>query len=169
MNGKILVNKARCKKCNDVIESTHVHDFVTCKCSAISVDGGKEYLRRVAIDLQDIEELSEMSDAGVGEDDLFEIPEFLKKPVLDTTKEVLHPPQEALAMENEGGAVFGDFGKEEKRKPRREYKFRKDVAILKGLGWTQSQLNKLDRHKASDYAAHRKEPPPKYSRIKVTP
>lgn len=40
-------NKARCKKCGDVIESKHRHDFVTCKCGAISLDGGKDYQRRV--------------------------------------------------------------------------------------------------------------------------
>ena len=44
---KILVNKAKCLKCDDVIESKHRYDFVQCKCGAIAVDGGKEYLRRV--------------------------------------------------------------------------------------------------------------------------
>jgi hypothetical protein len=44
---KILVNKIRCKRCNDIIESTHVHEFNTCKCGACSVDGGREYIRRV--------------------------------------------------------------------------------------------------------------------------
>ncbi|WP_370684743.1 DUF7695 domain-containing protein, partial [Marinilactibacillus psychrotolerans] len=42
---KILKNKARCKRCDDVIESKHSHDFVTCKCGAISLDGGLEYQR----------------------------------------------------------------------------------------------------------------------------
>lgn len=40
-------NRAKCKKCGDVIESTHVYEFVTCKCGSISVDGGGEYLRRL--------------------------------------------------------------------------------------------------------------------------
>lgn len=39
-------NRAKCLKCGDVIESKHVHDFVSCKCGAISVDGGREYLKR---------------------------------------------------------------------------------------------------------------------------
>lgn len=42
---KVLVNKVRCKKCDDVIESTHSHDFRRCKCGAIFIDGGKEYQR----------------------------------------------------------------------------------------------------------------------------
>lgn len=47
MNERIIIirNAAQCKKCLDIIESTHVHDFVTCKCGAIFVDGGKDYFR----------------------------------------------------------------------------------------------------------------------------
>ncbi len=42
---KILHNRAKCKKCGDVIESMYRHDFVRCKCGAIFVDGGHEYFR----------------------------------------------------------------------------------------------------------------------------
>lgn len=42
----IVKNAIRCKLCGDVIESKHVHDFVTCSCGACSVDGGHDYLRR---------------------------------------------------------------------------------------------------------------------------
>ena len=31
--------------CDEVLESTHRHDFVTCSCGASSVDGGDEYSR----------------------------------------------------------------------------------------------------------------------------
>lgn len=44
---KIIKNAAECKGCGDYIESKHRHDFVTCKCAAISIDGGKEYFRRI--------------------------------------------------------------------------------------------------------------------------
>ncbi len=43
---KIKVNKAKCLFCGDIIESTHVHDYKTCKCGKISVDGGTYYLKR---------------------------------------------------------------------------------------------------------------------------
>ena len=43
---KIKVNKAKCLSCGDIIESKHVHDYKTCKCGKISVDGGLEYLKR---------------------------------------------------------------------------------------------------------------------------
>ncbi len=42
----ILENKIMCLKCNTVIESKTVHDFKWCKCGAVAVDGGKEYLKR---------------------------------------------------------------------------------------------------------------------------
>ena len=43
---KIIKNAIRCNVCGEEIESRHVHDFVTCRCGACSVDGGREYLRR---------------------------------------------------------------------------------------------------------------------------
>ncbi|MCH5325471.1 MAG: hypothetical protein J1E39_09705 [Eubacterium sp.] len=52
---KIIRNAIRCKKCGDIIESKSVHDFKTCSCGAVSVDGGHEYLRRCG-NLGDIEE-----------------------------------------------------------------------------------------------------------------
>ena len=59
----ILKNKAQCKKCKDIIESIHVHDFRQCKCGGIFVDGGKEYLRRGG-ELDDIIELSETDEGN---------------------------------------------------------------------------------------------------------
>ena len=50
-NNKILVNKIQCKKCKDIIEFKHVHDFKWCACKSIAVDGGLEYLRRVGNDI----------------------------------------------------------------------------------------------------------------------
>ncbi len=59
---RILCNCARCRRCNQVIESRSRHDFVTCNCGAISVDGGTEYLRRLAADLGDVVEMSEFEE-----------------------------------------------------------------------------------------------------------
>lgn len=44
---KIITNKAQCLLCNDIIESTHCHDFKECKCGACAVDGGHDYLKRL--------------------------------------------------------------------------------------------------------------------------
>jgi hypothetical protein len=48
-------------KCKDVIESVHRHDFLSCSCGSISVDGGKEYLRRVG-KFNYLKELSEFEE-----------------------------------------------------------------------------------------------------------
>ena len=44
---KPIFNGVKCLECFDIIESWHVHDFKSCKCGNISVDGGLEYARRV--------------------------------------------------------------------------------------------------------------------------
>ena len=41
-------NRAKCKLCGDIIESFHRHDFVSCKCEEISIDGGQQYYRCAA-------------------------------------------------------------------------------------------------------------------------
>lgn len=43
----IIRNAAKCNKCKDVIQSTSTHDFISCNCGAIAVDGGNQYLRAV--------------------------------------------------------------------------------------------------------------------------
>lgn len=42
----ILSNQVECLECGDKPFSSTVHDFKYCKCRAIAVDGGREYLRR---------------------------------------------------------------------------------------------------------------------------
>lgn len=58
---EIRRNAAKCLKCGDAVESKSVHDFCSCSCGAMYVDGGHSYLRRGG-DLDCIEELSEWSD-----------------------------------------------------------------------------------------------------------
>lgn len=41
-----IKNIAKCLLCGDIIESKHRHDYVTCKCGNLSVDGGKDYCKR---------------------------------------------------------------------------------------------------------------------------
>lgn len=44
--GDIYINGAECKECGYFIRSRNKHDYVSCKCGSISVDGGSHYLRR---------------------------------------------------------------------------------------------------------------------------
>lgn len=39
------MSKIQCTTCDDIIESTHRHHFVNCKCKETFIDGGNEYLR----------------------------------------------------------------------------------------------------------------------------
>lgn len=59
---KIIHNRAKCKLCGDVIESKHRHDFVSCKCGEIFVDGGHDYIRRGAKDMSNIIDMDEVED-----------------------------------------------------------------------------------------------------------
>ena len=43
----IVQNAVICNKCEDYIVSKSHHDFVTCSCGHVSVDGGQAYCRRV--------------------------------------------------------------------------------------------------------------------------
>ncbi len=50
----IVANVIMCNKCNDIIQSVHVHDFKMCKCGQSGVDGGVSYLRRIGTDYTDM-------------------------------------------------------------------------------------------------------------------
>ena len=59
--GKKYKNKCKCKKCGDIIESRHRHDFVRCSCGSIFTEGGLDYIRRGGA-LEDIEDITEEID-----------------------------------------------------------------------------------------------------------
>ena len=47
-SGPLERNAIRCRNCNAVIESVHSHEFVTCPCGDVSVDGGLDNPRVIA-------------------------------------------------------------------------------------------------------------------------
>ncbi len=57
--GDIKVNRAKCLLCQEIITSRNRHDFTTCKCGSLSVDGGSWYLKRSFKEIGQYEELSE--------------------------------------------------------------------------------------------------------------
>jgi len=59
---QIILNRAKCLGCGDVITSYSVHDFVICSCGNLSVDGGTEYLKRSYNDPKLVCEMSIYSD-----------------------------------------------------------------------------------------------------------
>ena len=56
---EIISNKIKCKKCGDIIESKSTNDYKKCSCGAVTVDGGKDYLKRMGNE-ENYEELSEL-------------------------------------------------------------------------------------------------------------
>ena len=41
--------KVKCLNCGCIIQSKHRHDYTSCRCGALSIDGGGEYCRMVGI------------------------------------------------------------------------------------------------------------------------
>lgn len=68
---RITRNAAKCKVCGMTVESKHVHDFKTCRCeNQLSVDGGKCYIKRSAMNFQDIEELSTTEERDLSQEEV---------------------------------------------------------------------------------------------------
>ncbi len=44
--GDIWINEATCEICGDTIRSHNLHDYVTCSCGNVAVDGGSWYAKR---------------------------------------------------------------------------------------------------------------------------
>lgn len=61
---KVITNKAQCLICGDIIESKTVHDFKTCSCGNLSVDGGTYYLKRLIKNVDKFKDLSEVEENG---------------------------------------------------------------------------------------------------------
>ena len=60
MDYVLIKNKVKCKHCGDIIESKYHHDFVTCSCGKVSIDGGLQYFRLLCDNpKEDIEDLRE--------------------------------------------------------------------------------------------------------------
>ena len=64
---KLIRNRARCKRCGDIIESFSRKDIKTCRCGSLKVAGGLEAIRRCHDSGIDYEELSEYYEYDWGE------------------------------------------------------------------------------------------------------
>lgn len=65
----IVRSRAKCLRCDQVVESKSRHDFVSCPCGGIFLDGGLDYIRYgwdvdVRIELMTEYDDDEASDSG---------------------------------------------------------------------------------------------------------
>lgn len=73
---KLVRNRIQCNHCGDIIESKSVHNFVTCSCGRVSVDGGLDYAKRTAKEQGDYTELGEWEEVEVDSKKIVEFEEL---------------------------------------------------------------------------------------------
>lgn len=56
---KLTRNAIKCLRCNDVIESKSLHDYVKCKCLACFVDGGLVAPRYGSLNVHEVQDMAE--------------------------------------------------------------------------------------------------------------
>ena len=100
----IVQNAVICLSCGDTIVSKHRHDFVTCTCGTISVDGGQSYLRRVG-----------SLEKGSYVDLSWEIPDELYKACAEAVEEAIDTNRNKFGIANavmrklrEAGKIVAD-------------------------------------------------------------
>lgn len=126
----IVRNSARCLGCGDEIVSEHRHALRTCKCGALSVDGGLDYRRRPYKSEIGWTDTSILAEGAAGKEELLEGAAMLRwinsgarppddawatAPLLDDWRIVpARVPPAAEGMSELEGTVFGhpdfDFG-----------------------------------------------------------
>jgi hypothetical protein len=101
----IIQNAVTCLGCGDFIVSKHRHDFVTCTCGAISVDGGQAYLRRVGSSLTE----------GTYTDHSWELSDELYKACAEAVEEAIDTNRNKFGIANavmrklrEAGRIVAD-------------------------------------------------------------
>lgn len=62
--GRIIRNAAKCLDCGITVESRTRHDFQSCGCGNLFVDGGKAYLRMGVKYPEKVEDLSIVEEDG---------------------------------------------------------------------------------------------------------
>lgn len=55
-------NKARCLKCDEILESTYCNTFQSCSCGNVSVEGAHAFVRHQWFDKENYEDLSEFEE-----------------------------------------------------------------------------------------------------------
>lgn len=103
---KLLLNSAQCLTCKDILVSKTQHDFQTCSCKSVSIDGGLEYAR-VLGDSKNIKDLCLSKEKSEGKT-LRALNKESKEPKKSTPTPVVSQKVESRRVTKLRGAVL-DF------------------------------------------------------------
>lgn len=94
------MNIAKCKLCKSLIQSFHEHDYVSCTCGEISIDGGEKHYRAFAKDWSNFfrvdEKGNEIPVTVMENDKQVSPPEEVKTVTLDDQLQMLKDMVEAF-------------------------------------------------------------------------
>lgn len=62
---KLVLNRAKCNRCETVVRSTYRWDFQPCKCGYLAVDGGRAYQRLVVYDVDGAEPYRDFTNMSI--------------------------------------------------------------------------------------------------------
>lgn len=90
---KLIKNAVKCWLCEEVIVSEWVHDFKTCGCKNISVDGDNYYARRLGSETSTNPETGEQTWADASEYEIYVIDKEILEMVVVLAPGEEVPPQ----------------------------------------------------------------------------
>lgn len=90
--GDVWINAAVCHNCGDFVRSRNRHDFRTCSCGDVSVDGGSWYGRVLFKDKHKVTFIQEMFGDVDGTKVTKEVKEQIKQENFATMMKVLSEP-----------------------------------------------------------------------------
>ena len=105
-----MKNRAKCKLCKDVIESFHRHDYVSCSCGEISIDGGqdqygasaRDWANFLRVDDEGNEIIPKVVDKELETIDVVEEPKISRQAKIDMLKSMAESierlPQNAMTL-----------------------------------------------------------------------
>ena len=128
-----MKNRAKCKLCQDIIESFHRQDYITCKCGEISIDGGLDFYKAAA---KDWSNFLRVDDEGN------EIQVQVKEKDNDVKEEITHKPskKELLSNLQEMVKTFNDLPQEAMMAPINHYDFSSLLSVLLVLFSDESKV-----------------------------
>jgi hypothetical protein len=84
-----MVNRAKCKLCQTILQTKHPHDYVTCNCGEITIGGGNEFFRAKIKSKENFLIIDDEGNEIVPKDKVTSIQDELPKPSKEDLLEIL--------------------------------------------------------------------------------